>query len=72
MRIEVPLDLPGKPPSRELILIFNPGPKESNKIVLPEPLKLTILGPCVGMPSRRLKLFFFTPDAAKPFSVDSF
>ncbi len=64
------LDVFGKPPSCALFLIFTPVPKESSKKVLHEPMKMTIQSPCVEIPSRRLKLFF-SPDAAKSFSVDS-
>ncbi|KAL9955792.1 hypothetical protein ACROYT_G037171 [Oculina patagonica] len=50
-----------KPPSRGFILIFTPCPKESNKKVLDDSLKMTIFGPSVEIPPRRLKLIF-TPD----------
>ncbi len=55
-------------PSSGFILIFNPGPKESNRKVLHESLKMTILRTCVEIPPRRLKLIF-TPDLAKPASL---
>ncbi len=55
-------------PSRGFILVFTPGPKKSNKKVLHEPLKMTISGPCVKIPPRRLKLIF-PPDPAKPVSL---
>ncbi len=54
--------------SRGFLLIFSPGPKESNKKVLHEPLKMTISGPYVKVPPRRLKLIF-TPDPAKQASL---
>ncbi len=47
-----------KPPSRGFRLIFPSGPKQLNKKVLHEPLKMTILGPCVVIPPRRLELIF--------------
>ncbi|KAL9981585.1 hypothetical protein ACROYT_G010309 [Oculina patagonica] len=52
-------------PSRGFIIIFTPGPKESNKKVLHETLKMIILGSCVEIPQPRLKLIL-TPDLAKP------
>ncbi len=51
--------------SRGFILLFTPGPKESNRKVLHEPLKMTISGHCVRTPPRRLKLIF-TTYPAKP------
>ncbi len=62
------LGVVGKPPSHGFILISIPGPKESKRKVLHEPLKMTILGPCVDIPPRRLNLVF-TPDPAKPASL---
>ncbi len=58
----------GNPPSRGFILIFSPGPKESYGKVLHEPLKMTILGTCVEIPPRGLKLIFIS-DPAKPASL---
>ncbi|KAL9955787.1 hypothetical protein ACROYT_G037166 [Oculina patagonica] len=52
-----------KPPSHGFILIFTPCPKQSNKKVLDDSLKMTIFGPSVEIPPRRLKLIF-TPDPA--------
>ncbi len=55
--------------SRGFILIFTPGPKESNRKVLLEPLKMTISGPCVEIPPPRLKPIF-PPDPAKPANLN--
>ncbi|KAL9955788.1 hypothetical protein ACROYT_G037168 [Oculina patagonica] len=57
-----------KPPSRGFILIFTPCPEESNKNVLDDSLKMTIFGPSVEIPPRRLKLIF-TPDPANIASL---
>ncbi|KAL9961165.1 hypothetical protein ACROYT_G030060 [Oculina patagonica] len=61
------LSLFANSPSRGFMLIFTRGPKESDRNVLHEPLKMTILGPCAEMPPRRLKLIF-TANQAKPAS----
>ncbi|KAL9961237.1 hypothetical protein ACROYT_G030144 [Oculina patagonica] len=50
--------------SRGFILIFNPAPKERHGKLLPEPLKMTILGPCLKIPPCRVMLIV-TPDPAK-------
>ncbi len=55
-------------PSRGFILLFTPGPKESKRKVLHESLKMTISGPCVKIPRRRLKLIF-TPNRYKRGSL---
>ncbi len=69
MRVEMySLGLFGKKPSCGFILIFTPGPKESNRKVLHESQKMTILGTCVQIPPRRLKLIF-TPDPERPASL---
>ncbi len=66
LRLEMySLGLFGKMPLRGIILIFTPAPKESNKKVLQEPLKMTILDPSDEILPRRLKPYF-PPDPAKP------
>ncbi len=48
----------GKMPSRGFSIMFTLGPKESNKKVPHEAMIMTILDPCVEIPTRRLKLIF--------------
>ncbi len=55
-------------PSCGFVLIFTPGPEESNTKVIHEPLKMTILGPCVEKPPRSLKLIF-TSNPSKPATL---
>ncbi len=69
LRLEIfSLGLFGNPPSRGFVLIFTPGPKESNMKVTQEPLEMTTLGPYVEIPLRRLKLTY-TPDPPKLASL---
>ncbi len=63
------LGLFGTPSSRGCFLIFTSGPKETEKKVPYEQLKMTIFLLYVKRPSRSLKFFFFTPEPAKPTSL---
>ncbi len=56
------------PQSRRFLLIFTPGRKSSNKKVLHNPQKMALLGPCVKIQTRRLKLIS-NPDQAKQASL---
>ncbi|KAL9961236.1 hypothetical protein ACROYT_G030143 [Oculina patagonica] len=65
LRVEIySLGLFGKMASRGFILIFTPAPKGRHGKLLHEPLKMTILGPCLKIPPCRVMLIL-TPDPAK-------